>query len=52
MKIFLTGGSGFLGSNISNYLSNKGHQVISFDNSYRNSNQEINSNVQLINGDK
>jgi len=51
MKIFLTGGSGFLGSNISNYLSNKGHQVISFDNSYRNSNQEINSNVQLINGD-
>jgi len=31
MKIFVTGGSGFLGINIIRYLLDKGHDVVSFD---------------------
>ena len=35
-KTFLvTGGTGFIGSNISNMLSNKGYKVLVFDNNQR-----------------
>jgi len=32
MKVFVTGGCGFLGSHVCEYFLKKGHQVISFDN--------------------
>jgi len=32
MKIFITGGTGFIGSNLCEYFVNKGHQVICLDN--------------------
>ena len=31
MKILVTGGSGFLGSNVADELSRRGHQVVIFD---------------------
>ena len=32
MKVFLTGGAGFIGSNMAQMLLNKGFEVISIDN--------------------
>ena len=32
MKVLITGGAGFIGSNLSNYYLNKGHEVTVFDN--------------------
>ena len=41
-KTFLvTGGTGFIGSNISNFLLNKGYNVKIFDNNFRGSIQKI-----------
>ena len=41
-KTFLiTGGTGFIGSNISNLLVNQGHKVKIFDNNSRGSIQKI-----------
>ena len=41
-KTFLiTGGTGFIGSNISKLLVNKNYNVIIFDNNYRGSTQKI-----------
>ena len=34
-KALISGGTGFIGSNISNMLAEKGHQVIVFDNNKR-----------------
>ena len=36
MKVLITGGSGFIGSNLSIYLKNKGFDVYSLDNLFRN----------------
>ena len=36
-KILITGGTGFIGSNIAKSLINDGHKVIIFDNNYRGS---------------
>ena len=35
MKILITGGCGFVGSNLSLFLKNKGFKVYSLDNLYR-----------------
>ena len=35
MKILITGGCGFVGSNLSIYLKKKGYDVYSLDNLYR-----------------
>ena len=40
-KILITGGTGFLGSNISRYLINLGHKVTIFDNNFRGKKSRI-----------
>lgn len=43
MKILITGGAGFVGSNLAKYLSDKGHHVVVFDNFQRG-----NGNLPLL----
>ena len=51
-KFLVTGGTGFIGSNISNMLAEKGHQVIVFDNNKRGKINRIkNKNIKFIRGD-
>ena len=54
-KTFLvTGGTGFIGSNISSLLVNKGHNVKIFDNNFRGSVQKIKDfkkKIKFIKGD-
>ena len=54
-KTFLvTGGTGFIGSNISNFLFNKGYNVKIFDNNFRGSIQKIKyfkKKIKFIKGD-
>ena len=54
-KTFLvTGGTGFIGSNISNFLVNKGYNVKIFDNNSRGSIQKIKNfkkKIKFIKGD-
>ncbi len=51
MNVLITGGSGFLGSNLSNFISNKGYNVKILDNFSRNMHENINSEIELINCD-
>jgi UDP-glucose 4-epimerase len=41
MKYIVTGGAGFIGSHIAEYLSKKGHEVIIFDNLFTGKKQNI-----------
>ncbi|WP_160069590.1 SDR family oxidoreductase [Sphingobacterium bovisgrunnientis] len=55
-KILITGGAGFIGSNLTEYFLNKGHQVVVLDNfatghRHNISNYLDNSNFKLIEGD-
>jgi len=52
MHIFITGGTGFLGSHLSNFLINKGHTITIFDN-FSNSKSKIliNNEIKVIEGD-
>lgn len=55
-SILITGGAGFIGSNLCEYFVNKGHRVICFDNfatGYRSNIETLfsNSNFSLIEGD-
>ena len=53
MNIFITGGAGFLGSHLTQFLINQGHTITIFDN-FTNSNSKIFLNgdkVKLIEGD-
>ncbi len=54
-KVFLiTGGAGFIGSHISRYLKNKGHEIVIFDDFSRgrkNKISDIIKSVKLIHGD-
>ena len=51
MNVLITGGSGFLGSNLSNFISKKGFNVKILDNFSRNMHKNINSEIELIDCD-
>lgn len=51
-KTFLiTGGTGFIGSNISNMLLTEGYKVVVFDNNQRGKVRRLNKNIKFIRGD-
>ncbi len=51
-KFLITGGTGFIGSNISNMLADKGYSVTVFDNNKRGKINRIkNKNIKFIKGD-
>jgi len=55
MKIFVTGGGGFIGSSLVSYLYNKGHEITIFDNfsncSRKNTQLILKKRISLIEGD-
>ena len=52
MKILVTGGAGFIGSNLSVTLSKSGHEVVVFDNMFLGSEKSLEgADVALIKGD-
>ena len=52
-KILITGGTGFIGSNLTNFFLKKGYQVTVFDNNLRGKLKRIkkNKNFSFIKGD-
>ena len=53
MKILITGGAGFIGSNLAKRLVNDGHSVVVLDNLLRGNklDKETYNKIQFINGD-
>ncbi len=54
MKILLTGGAGFIGSNLARYFIERGHEVVVFDNFFSGKREnllEIMDNITLIEAD-
>jgi UDP-glucose 4-epimerase len=52
MKVLVTGGAGFIGSNIVEELVNSGHETVAFDNFFLGRKENLSSvNVKIINGD-
>ena len=49
-NILVTGGAGFIGSNIVKSLRDSGHKIVVFDNFSRGKNKNI-KNISFINGD-
>ena len=49
MKILVTGGAGFIGTNLCKYILQKGHSVICIDNFYTSNKENI---LSLINDKK
>ncbi|MFO7145175.1 3-beta hydroxysteroid dehydrogenase, partial [Arthrospira sp. PCC 8006] len=45
MKILITGGCGFLGSNLAIYLKSQGHEITCFDNLVRRGSELILSRI-------
>ena len=52
MKILITGGAGFIGSHLSEFLISEGNQIIALDNQSTGSAKNLNpsSNLEVING--
>lgn len=51
MKILVTGGCGFIGSNLCNALAREGHEVLAFDNEYLGKKSNIDKKVEYVKGD-
>ena len=51
MKVFVTGGAGYIGSVTSELLLNSGHEVVVFDNLERGHREAIDERANLIEGD-
>lgn len=51
MKILITGGAGFIGSHLANYLADEKHEVFVFDNLSTGDKARLNSNINFILGD-
>jgi UDP-glucose 4-epimerase len=51
MKVFLTGGAGYIGSVTSELLLNEGHEVVVFDNLGRGHRKAIDPRAEFIEGD-
>ena len=51
MKILVTGGAGFIGSNCCNALARDGHIVVAFDNLSLGTGDALEPGVQLVKGD-
>ena len=47
-KFLITGGTGFIGSNIANMLVSKGYDVVIFDNNHRGNDRRINKKHKNI----
>jgi len=50
-KILVTGGAGFIGSNFSNMMAEKGHNVVAFDNLSLGKKENLSDKVTFIEGD-
>lgn len=50
-KILVTGGAGFIGSNLSNIMTDKGHQVTALDNLFLGKKENLTNKVRFIKGD-
>ena len=50
MKIFITGGTGFIGSHLTKFLINQGHNITIYDN-FSNSKSNSDSQIKIIEGD-
>jgi len=50
-KILVTGGAGFIGSNFSNIMADKGHDVIAFDDLSLGKTENLTGKVKFVQGD-
>lgn len=50
MKILITGGAGFIGSNAANILADKGYQIIAFDNLSLGKKENLDKGIKFIEG--
>lgn len=50
-KILVTGGAGFIGSNFSNIMAEKGHNVVAFDNLSLGKEENLSKKVEFVKGD-
>lgn len=50
-KILVTGGAGFIGSNFSNLMIKKGHEVTAFDNLFLGKKENLDAAVRFVEGD-
>ncbi|HNG94795.1 MAG TPA: GDP-mannose 4,6-dehydratase, partial [Acidobacteriota bacterium] len=51
MKIFVTGGAGFIGSHVADAFLNLGHKVVIFDNLSTGRRENLNPQAKFIEGD-
>lgn len=50
-KVLVTGGAGFIGSNLANHFASEGYEVVAFDNLYLGRVENLNETVKFVEGD-